>query len=78
MTDVSTQTQLVSMCIHTLFLCARELVCAISLGAHDLELHLANKRATSLPEDGEPEYRLDGRANRDIAFYRQVTRGQDS
>ena len=54
--DVSTQTQLLSVCTHSLFLCARELVCAISLGAHDLALHLANKRATSLPEDSETEY----------------------
>ena len=30
----------------------------ISLGAHDLELHCANKRATSLPEDGELEYNV--------------------
>ena len=40
---------LVSVCKHSLFLCARELVCAISLVAHDLELHFANKRAMSLP-----------------------------
>ena len=38
------------------FVCG-EPVCAISLGAHDLELPFANKRATSLPEDGEPEYK---------------------
>ena len=36
--DVSMQTQL----LNSLFLCAREPVCAISLGAHDLALHLAN------------------------------------
>ena len=31
----------------------------ISLGAHDLELRIANKRATSLPGDDETEYRTD-------------------
>ena len=40
--EVITQTQLVSMCTH--FLCARELVCAISLGAGDLELSFAPKK----------------------------------
>ena len=54
--DVGTQTQLVSACTHSLFLHAREPVCEISLGAHGLELHFANKRATSLPGDGETEY----------------------
>ena len=44
--------QLVSACTHTLF-CVR----AISLGAQELELRLTNKRATSLPEDSETEYR---------------------
>ena len=29
---------------------------AISLGAHDLELRVANKHATSLPGDSETEY----------------------
>ena len=33
-----------------------EPVSAISHGARDLALRLANKRTTSLPEDGEPEY----------------------
>ena len=43
--------------VHTLFvLCAREQVCAISLGWHNLELRFANKRATSLPGVGETEY----------------------
>ena len=55
--DVSTQTQLLSACTHSLFLRAREPVCAISLGARDLALRWANKRTMSLPEDGEPEYR---------------------
>ena len=55
--DVSTQAQLLSVYTHSLFLRARKLVCAISLGAHDLALRLANKRTTSLPEDSEPEYR---------------------
>ena len=54
--DVSTQTQLWSVWTHSLFLRARKPVCAISLGAWDLALHLANKRTTSLPEDSEPEY----------------------
>ena len=31
-------------------------MCAISLGARDLALCFANKRATSLPGDGEMEY----------------------
>ena len=31
-------------------------MCVISLGAHDLELRLANKGAKSLPGDGETEY----------------------
>ena len=53
--DVSTQAQLVSVCIHSLFLYVRELVCTISLGAHDLGLRFANKLATSLPGDGEAE-----------------------
>ena len=39
-----------------MFLCASNPVCAISLGARNLELRLANKRATSLPGDGETEY----------------------
>ena len=51
--DVSTQTHLLSACTHSLLLRA----CEISLGACDLALRLANKRTTSLPEDGEPEYR---------------------
>ena len=55
--DVTTQTQLLSVCTHSLFLHAREPVCAISLGT-DLALHLANKRTTSLPEDSDTEYRL--------------------
>ena len=41
---------------HLLVLCACELVCVISLGAPNLELRFANKRATSLPGDGEREY----------------------
>ena len=49
-TDVRTQAQLVSACTHSLFLCA------ISLGAGDLEQRFANKRAISLPGDGETEY----------------------
>ena len=32
------------------------IVCAISLDAHDLELHFANNRARSLPGDDEMEY----------------------
>ena len=31
---------------------------SISLGTGDLELHFANKRATSLPGDGETEYTM--------------------
>ena len=54
--DVSTQTQLLSVYTHSLFLREREPVCAIFLGARDLALHLANKRTTSLPVDGELEY----------------------
>ena len=54
--DVSIQMQLLSTCTHSLFLSAREPVCTIILGARDLALRLANKRTTSLPEDGEPEY----------------------
>ena len=43
--------------MHTLFvLCASELVYAISLGACDLELLFANKRAMSLPGQDETEY----------------------
>ena len=38
---------------HSLILFAREPVCAISLGARDLELRIANKRATLLPGDIE-------------------------
>ena len=53
--DVSTQMQLLSVCTHSLFLRARKPVCAISLGAHDLALRLANKCTTSLPEDSETE-----------------------
>ena len=52
--DVSTQTQLLIACTHSLF--ARESVCVISLGAPDLELHLTKKRDASLPGDGETEY----------------------
>ena len=37
---------------HTLFV----FVCAFSLGAHDLELCLANKYATSLPGDSDAGY----------------------
>ena len=44
--DVSTQMQ---------FLCAREAVRTNSLGARDLDMHLANKYATSLPGDCETE-----------------------
>ena len=44
--DVSTQTQLLSACAHSLFCTAQ-----------DLALRLANKRTTSLPEDGELEYK---------------------
>ena len=51
--DLRTQTQLVSACTHSSFLCAREPVCAISLGASNLELRFANKHATSLPGDDE-------------------------
>ena len=51
--DVSTQVQLVSMCTLSLFLWDPEPVCAISLGASDLELRFANKRTTSLPGDDE-------------------------
>ena len=54
--DISTQAQLVIACTHSLFLCSREPVCAISLGAGDLALRLPNKRTTSLPEDSETEY----------------------
>ena len=54
--DVSTQAQLVSACTHSLFLCVLEPVCAISLSERDLELHFANKCATSLPGDDEMEY----------------------
>ena len=46
-----------SACTHSLFFRAREPVCAISLGARDLSLRLANKRTASLPENGELEYR---------------------
>ena len=49
--DVSMQAQLVSVCTHSFFLCAREPVCTISLAAHDLQL-----RFTSQSEDGETEY----------------------
>ena len=38
--------------MHTPFVFAR----SISLGARDLELRFANKRATSLPRDDETEY----------------------
>ena len=44
---ISTQTQLVSVCTHSLFLCGGEPACAMSLGAGNLALRLANKRATS-------------------------------
>ena len=40
--------------VHTFFV----FVCAISLGACDLELRFVNKRATSLPGDDEVEYIL--------------------
>ena len=46
------QAQLVSACTHFVF------VCAISLGARNLEQRFANKRATSLPGDDETEYRM--------------------
>ena len=49
------QMQVVSTCTHSLFLCAREPVCAISLSVHDLEMLLVNKRATSLPGDVESD-----------------------
>ena len=45
--DVSTQAQIVSTCTHSLFLCAREPVCAVSLSAPELELRFANKRTLS-------------------------------
>ena len=32
-------------------------MCTILLGTHDLKLRFANKRAMSLPEDGETEHR---------------------
>ena len=32
-------------------------MCAVSLGAYDLELRFGNKRAALLPGDGETEYR---------------------
>ena len=51
--DISTQTHPVRACTHTLFMFARELVCAISLGAYVLELLFVNKRAKLLPADGE-------------------------
>ena len=54
--DVSMQMQLASTCTHSLFLHAYKPLCAIPLAAHDLELRLANKRATSQPGDGETEY----------------------
>ena len=49
--DVSTQKQLVSACTQICFN-----VRTISLGARDLELRLAYKRAMSLPGDSEAEY----------------------
>ena len=52
---VDVSTQLFSVCTRSLFLCAGELVRAISLGRRDLQLRLA-KRATSLLGDGETEY----------------------
>ena len=55
--DVSTQTQLLSVCTHSLFVRAREPVCDTSLGARDLALRLANKRTTSLPENSDTKYR---------------------
>ena len=45
------------MCTHSLFLCAREPGCAISLGVHDIALRLVNKGTTSRPEDCEMENR---------------------
>ena len=53
---VSKQTQLVSTCTHSLFLCVREPVCNISLGPRDLELGFENQHATSLLGDGQTEY----------------------
>ena len=47
-----------SVCTHSLFLRAREPVCAISLGTRDLALRLANKHTTSLPEDSDTEYSI--------------------
>ena len=42
--DVRTQTQLLSVCTHSLFLCALEPVCAISLGACDLAMRLLGQK----------------------------------
>ena len=53
--DISMQTQPVSVCTHFLFLCACEQVCTIPLGAR-FRTTICNKRATSLPGDGEKEY----------------------
>ena len=49
--DVITQAQLVSACTHFVF------VCAISLGAHGLDLRFANKHAMPLLRGRETEYR---------------------
>ena len=54
--DESIQAQLLSECIHSLFLRAREPVCAISLGVRFSAA--SNKRATSLPEDSDTEYSM--------------------
>ena len=53
--DVSTQSQLVSVCTHSLFWCERKLACAISFDACDLKWCFANTRAMSLPEGREME-----------------------
>ena len=52
---IFTQTQLLSMCIHSLFLCAPEPVCTISLGARDLE-------------DSETEYTVQDSEMRPVAW----------
>ena len=51
----STQTQLLSVCTHSLFLCACESVCPISLGSRNLELYFANTHSMSLPVPGDVE-----------------------
>ena len=59
--------QLLSVCTHSLFLCAHEPVCAILLGARDLALCLVNYRTTSLPGGGETEYRQSGTLNKELS-----------